>query len=98
MLIPRTSSYEEDDAPNLLDFVKEATLILEANDDIENEENYFFNIFLAVNYCYWKSCWHCLYIIILDLSLLSQLGLTNRCPLYKSKKHINAKQFDIAIN
>jgi len=34
MLIPRTSSYEEDDAPNLLDFVKEATHILEANDDI----------------------------------------------------------------
>ena len=41
MLIPRTSSYEEDDAQNLLDFVKEATLILEANDDIEDQENYF---------------------------------------------------------
>jgi len=39
MLIPRTSSYEEGDAPNLLDFVKEATLILEANDDTEDQEN-----------------------------------------------------------
>jgi len=42
MLIPRTSSYEEDDGPNLLEFVKEATLILEANDDNEDQENYFF--------------------------------------------------------
>jgi len=32
ILVPRTSSYE-DDVPNLLDFLKEATLILEANDD-----------------------------------------------------------------
>jgi len=37
MLVPRTSSYDEDDTPNLLDFVKEATLILEANDDIEGQ-------------------------------------------------------------
>jgi len=29
---------------------------------------------------------------------LPQLGLPNRCPLYETKKHINAKQFDIAIN
>jgi len=28
--------------PNLLDFVKETTLILEANDEIEDQENYFF--------------------------------------------------------
>ena len=42
LLIPRTSSYEEDGAPNLLDFVKEATLLLEANDDTEDQENYFF--------------------------------------------------------
>jgi len=35
MLIPRTSSYEEDDAPNLLDFVKEAILILRATIDLE---------------------------------------------------------------
>jgi len=42
MLIPRTSSNEEDDAPNLLDFVKEATLMQEANDDIEDQENYLF--------------------------------------------------------
>ena len=34
---PDTSSYEEDDAPNLLDFLKEATLILEADDDIEDQ-------------------------------------------------------------
>ena len=39
LLIPRTSSYEEDGAPNLLDFVKEATLLLEANDDTEDQEN-----------------------------------------------------------
>jgi len=37
ILVPRTCSYEEDDAPNLLDFLKEATLILEANDDIEDQ-------------------------------------------------------------
>jgi len=37
MLVSRTTSYEEDDTPNLLDFVKEATLILEANDDIEDQ-------------------------------------------------------------
>jgi len=37
ILVPRTYSCEEDDAPNLLDFLKEATLILEANDDIEDE-------------------------------------------------------------
>jgi len=37
MLVPRTSRYEEDGAPNLLDFVKEATLLLEANNDIEDE-------------------------------------------------------------
>ena len=46
MLIPRTSSYEEDDAPNLLDFVKEATIILQANNDIEDQENYFFETIL----------------------------------------------------
>ena len=50
MLIPRTSSYEEDDATNLLDFVKEATLTLEANDDIEDQENYFFEKLLMY---YW---------------------------------------------
>jgi len=34
ILVSRTSRYEEGDAPNLLDFLKEATLLLEANDDI----------------------------------------------------------------
>jgi len=37
ILVPRTSSYKEDDAPNLLDFVKEVTLIPEANDYIEDQ-------------------------------------------------------------
>jgi len=37
MLVSRTTSYEEDDTPNLMDFVKETTLILEANDDIEDQ-------------------------------------------------------------
>ena len=36
-LVPRTSRYEEDDAPNLLDCLKEATFILEANDEIEDQ-------------------------------------------------------------
>jgi len=31
VLVSRTTSYEEDDTPKLLDFVKEATLIPEAN-------------------------------------------------------------------
>jgi len=44
-----------------------------------------FNIFLAVNHCYWKSCWHCLCIIIPYLSFLAQLGLPNRCPLYETE-------------
>jgi len=65
MLVSRTTSYEENDTLNLLDFfVKEATLILEANDDIEDqgqeaETTSPLNItksFLAVNHCYWKSC------------------------------------------
>jgi len=29
---------------------------------------------------------------------LPQLGQPNCCPLHETKKHINAKQFDIAIN
>ena len=37
ILVQRTSSYEEDDAPNVLYFLKEATLLLEANDDIEDQ-------------------------------------------------------------
>jgi len=37
MLVSRTISYDEDDTQTLLDFVNEATLILEANDDIEDQ-------------------------------------------------------------
>jgi len=37
MLVSCTTSYEENDTPNPLDFVKEATLPLEANDDIEDQ-------------------------------------------------------------
>jgi len=36
-MVLRNSSYDEDDTPNLLDFVREATLVLEANDDTEDQ-------------------------------------------------------------
>jgi len=37
IMVLRNSSYDEDDTPNLLDFVREATLVLEANDDTEDQ-------------------------------------------------------------
>jgi len=37
MLVSRTISYDEDYTQTLLDFVNEATLIQEANDDIEDQ-------------------------------------------------------------
>ena len=41
MIVPRTFSYDEDDAPDLLDFSKEATPILEANKNTEDQGHEF---------------------------------------------------------
>ena len=38
MLVPGTSSYDEDVTSNLLDFITETTPVREANDDIADQE------------------------------------------------------------
>jgi len=55
------------------------------------------NKFLAINHCYWKSCWHCLHLMIPYLAFVSQSGQTNCCPLFETKDAHSRERIDIAI-